>query len=64
MASSELWATDTAVSRPEPMDPDAPVVVNFGGIGFTTGGMAHNLTQADVEDIFTPYYAPEGFEGG
>jgi len=26
----------------------------------TAGGLVHNLTASDVEDIFAPTYRPEG----
>lgn len=61
---SDTWGTDTPVSAPEPIDPKAPVLVNFGAFGFTAYGMVHNVTSADMEALTTPMFAPEGFQGG
>lgn len=60
---TSIWATDTAVSQPEAVDPGQPILVDLGGIGFTSGGLAHVLTNVDLEEIFTPHYAPEGYGG-
>lgn len=57
------WSCDVPVSRPVPPDDDQPVMVDFGGFGFTTGGIVHNLTSVDVERIFIPTYAPAGEVG-
>jgi hypothetical protein len=59
--SSDVWASDTSVSKPEPAASDQPALVDLGGFAMTAGGLAHNLTASDVEDIFTPMYAPEGW---
>lgn len=56
----DSWASDVPVSKPVPPDPDQPVLVDLGGFGYTTGGISHNLTDGDLEAIFTPLYAPEG----
>lgn len=60
---TSAWATDTPISHPEPPSKEQPILVGFGGIGFTSGGFAHDLTEAQLEEIFTPMYAPEGFDG-
>lgn len=56
----EKWASDTPVSAPQPPPTDVPVLVDFGGFGFSMNGMVHNLTSEDLEDMLTPLYAPEG----
>lgn len=61
--TSSMWASDAPVSQPEPIDPERPVLVDLGGIGFTSGGLAHGLSNTDLEEIFTPRYAPEGYGG-
>lgn len=61
--SGRPWSTDTPISKPEPVSPDLPVLSDFGGIGMTAGGLAHTLTQGEIEDVFFPFYAPEGFRG-
>jgi hypothetical protein len=60
---SDTWATDTAVSFPEPPTSDVPVLVDFEGFGFTMNGMAHNISGTDLEEMLTPHFAPEGFVG-
>lgn len=60
---SDLWGADTRVSKPEPKDNDTPVLVDFGGFGFDAGGIRHDVTATDVEEIFFPPLAPEGFRG-
>lgn len=57
----QMWAADTAISRPEPLQPQAPMLVDLGGFAVTSGGLAHALTVDDAEEIFTPIYAPEGY---
>jgi hypothetical protein len=53
---SDVWATDVQISQPVP--PENPILVEFGGMGFTAGGMAHNLTESDREELFRPTFAP------
>lgn len=60
--SGEVWSTDVRVSRPVP--PDGDVFVDFGGTGMTANGLAHSITDSDVEEIFTPYYGPVGHQPG
>ena len=63
MTQRDVWSADTAISRPEPIDEGLPPLVDLGGFVMTAGGLAHGLTNADMEEIFTPIYAPEGFRG-
>jgi len=46
------WRSDAGVSRPTPPPPSRPVLVDFGGFGFTAGGIAPNLSEADMESLF------------
>lgn len=55
-----IWASDVAISQPSGPPSDRPVLVDFGGLGFTTGGIAHNITEAEREALFTPFFAPQG----
>jgi hypothetical protein len=55
--ATEVWGSDVPISMPEP--PRRPIMVNFGGFGMTTGGIAHNITEADIEEMFTPFFGPE-----
>ena len=59
MKPGETWASDTPISRPEPIEMEP--LVDFGGFAFTMGGIALNVTSAEIEDIFTPPFMPEGF---
>jgi len=54
----DAFATDGPISLPVP--PTRPVLVDFGGFGFTTGGLAHNITTATIEDIFANFFQPPG----
>lgn len=54
------WSSDVPISQPVPETKRA-VAVNFGGFGFTYGGITHNLTEVEAEAIFLPTFAPEGF---
>lgn len=58
MPTSERWGCDTLVSAPEPLDPERPGLVDFGGFTFTAGGIAHDLTEAQREALLTPLFAP------
>lgn len=54
------WGTDTTVSLPSVPSEDYPMLVDLGGsgFGFTAGGICHNVTQADIEELATPPMAP------
>lgn len=54
------WASDVKISMPVPPKVDQPVLIDLGGFGFTAGGLAHNVSKADVEEIFTPFFTPDG----
>lgn len=58
------WSSDVAVSKPRAYSMDRPVLVDFGGFGFTTGGLAHNITEAEAEEQFIPIFAPEEVDDG
>lgn len=60
---SEFWAADAPISMPVPPPGDVPVVESFGALGFSMNGIVHDITEADLEDLATPMYAPEGFRG-
>jgi hypothetical protein len=60
-APGEIWASDTPISRPEAIRPEAPMLVDLGGFAMTAGGLAHGASADDIEEIFTPTYAPEGY---
>ena len=61
MKRRETWASDTLISRPEPPNPEMPVLVDFEGFGFSMGGLVHNISETEIEEMFLPTYAPEGF---
>lgn len=58
---SDVWGSDAPVSKPAP--PNREVAVSFGGFAFTTGGVVHEVTEAEIEEAFFPVFAPEGFDG-
>lgn len=52
------WMSDTVPSLPNP--PDRPPQIGLGtGFVFTTGGLAHNVTQADVQELIASLFSPE-----
>lgn len=57
----DAWAADVQVSQPIP--PDREIVVDFGGFALTTGGIAHDLTEENLEAILIPTFSPEGYLG-
>lgn len=54
------WSADIPISRPV-VEQERSVAVDFGGFGFTTGGITHNLSEVEAEAIFLPTFAPQGF---
>jgi hypothetical protein len=62
--TTQNWSADVQVSKPKPYTKDRPVMVDFGGFGFTTGGIAHNLCESDAEEVFAPVFAPEEMPDG
>ena len=57
---SDTWSSDAIISMPEPPASDQPVLVDLEGFGFTSGGICHNLTEADHEKLMAPHWAPAG----
>jgi hypothetical protein len=55
---SDLWGTDTPVSMPEPLPANTTIHVDMGGFGFTSGGIAHNFSEADLETLTSPTFLP------
>lgn len=53
------WATDVPTSMPVPVEqwPGMPKV-DLGGFMFTINGIAHDVTESELEDIYTPRFAP------
>ena len=56
-----MWSSDTTPSMPLPMRAELPVKIDFGGFGFTYGGIQHNLNEDEYENILMPAFAPQGF---
>lgn len=55
--AGEHWGTDTPVSMPVP--PERELLVDIGGgFVFTAGGLAHRITEADIEALTSPTFAP------
>lgn len=53
------WASDVSISMPRPQE--LPVLLDLGGYAFTAGGITLNITESEVEEVFTaPFFAPEG----
>jgi len=56
------WSSDVPISRPV-VEEERVVVIDFGGFGFTTGGITNNISDVEAEAIFLPTFAPEGYAG-
>lgn len=56
----ENWGTDGPPSLPSVPSQDYPMLVDLSGsgFGFTAGGICHNVTQSDVEELATPSFSP------
>lgn len=52
------WGADTPISMPVVPKRDQPPLVDFGGFAFTAGGICHNITAGEIEDMYLPPYAP------
>jgi hypothetical protein len=53
-----MWGTDGEISLPTP--PKKPILIQLGntGFAFTTGGITHNVTASDIEELATPGWIP------
>jgi hypothetical protein len=58
MATNDIWGADTVVSMPAPLNRSGDAIVDMGGFAFTDGGIAHNITRADLEDYLFPTFRP------
>ena len=56
--SQQPWASDVAVSMPEPRDPSPLGQVPMFGFVFTENGLFHDLTTAEHERLSIPTFAP------
>lgn len=56
------WGTDGPVSMPVP--PKGQKLVTYGGFTFTEYGIAHDVTEADLEEVLGPTYAPSNYIPG
>lgn len=50
------WASDVTISTPVPHEGTA--FATFSGWAFGSGGLHHDVSEADVEDMSTPPIAP------
>jgi hypothetical protein len=51
------WVSDTIPSLPNP--PNRLVQIELGdGFVFTTGGLAHAVTKAEIDDLISGLYGP------
>ena len=58
------WGSDVPVSTPV-VNPDLPVSVSvaFQGLAFTPTGLTFDLTEAALQEIYSPTYRPEALNG-
>lgn len=62
--AQQVWSSDCLISAPAPIDDGRPAVVHLGGFSWTTGGITHDLTEGDRDELLTPSYAPEDWDEG
>lgn len=53
-----IWGADTIVSMPVPLRRRQESLKDMGGFTFTETGIAHNITEADVEVYLSPTFRP------
>jgi hypothetical protein len=58
MTDNMIWGADTVVSMPVPLRKDQTALVDMGGFTFTAGGIAHDISESDVEVYLTPTFRP------
>ena len=63
-STARAWGSDVPVSQPEPAASVLPILVDFGGVGMTAGGVTSTVTTSDIDDVFMPMFAPEGYRRG
>ena len=56
MADNEVWGADVPISMPEP--PLNKAVIDMGAFGFSVGGMVHQITEQQRDDLALPTFAP------
>lgn len=63
MSKEAPWGTDTTISMPAPLRTDQEPLVDMGGFAFTESGLAHNITNSDLEVYLTPTFRPNPIPG-
>lgn len=58
---NDVWGTDVPISMPVP--PETGVLVKMGTFGFTNFGIAHDITNADLEDYLPTFIPPRRDNG-
>lgn len=53
-----VWGADTIISMPVPLRRHQESLKDMGGFTFTETGIAHNLTESDVETYLWPTFRP------
>lgn len=56
--ATKNWGTDTIISMPTPLRSGQTPLIDMGMFTFTTTGIAHNLSAADLEAYLNPTYLP------
>lgn len=59
--SNISWGSDVPVSMPAPLRDNQTAFVDMDGFTFTAQGIAHNITEMDIEAYTTPTFAPAHF---
>jgi hypothetical protein len=59
--SNISWGADVPVSMPAPLRASQTAFVDMHGFTFTAQGIAHNITEMDLEAYVTPTFAPAHF---
>lgn len=61
IGSNVSWGSDVPVSMPAPLRANQTAFVDMQGFTFTAQGIAHNITEMDLEAYATPAFAPDHY---
>lgn len=56
-APEGTWSSDVKISMPQPIDPKE-ILLDMGSHAFTANGLFHNINSADLQELFSPTFAP------
>lgn len=60
MKSRGTWASDGAISVPQPLDTTNTEMADFEGFCFTPDGIRINISHSERESLISDGFAPQG----